>query len=547
MAIIEKPDSTHKEGPPAVEAAGSSGPARPAEGGLAGRVAGVTLLLAVLTLLGKAIGFLRQVVVAGAYGTGSDLDAYLVAAAIPDMAATMALFVSLNLFLPLYTSERERSPESAGRLAAAFLARASLLLLGVSCFLVFAAGAIVTAIAPELDPRLHAVATESLRLLAFLVLFRGVEGTLRGLLHAHRRFALPGVAGLFMSLVIVLCVLGFSDRLGVLALGWGTLLGYLLPLLIILPLALAVVPALTRLRAGSHPLLGEVKRLVPWVVAIEAASLLLPIIDRSVASRFLPSGRISALSYGRLVSEVPFDLVGITLATTLFPEFAALHARGDVEGFRRILRRGIRATVAVMLPVSALLVVLSRPVTRAIFERGAFDAQATGLTGDALWAFSLGLPFLCAAVLVTQAAYAARKLRRILAVKLVALVLKIGISLVLLPVLGHAGIALGSSVFFAVVLVGLLPVTVGGWRGLVPSPPVLLAATAVAAVSGWGLTALVEAAGVTRGVPFLGAELGIWAVAALVYFGICRLGRVEEILWVERLVVRRIFGKEGGW
>jgi len=88
----------------------------------------------------------------------------------------------------------------------------------------------------------------------------------------------------------------------------------------------------------------------------------------------------------------------------------------------------------------------------------------------------------------------------------------------------------------------LLPAMAGGLRGLVPRPLVLAGATLLAAGTGWGLTQAAARAGMERGVPALAAMAGVWAAAGLVYLGVCRLGRVEEVLWVESLIRARFAG-----
>jgi putative peptidoglycan lipid II flippase len=200
--------------------------------------------------------------------------------------------------------------------------------------------------------------------------------------------------------------------------------------------------------------------------------------------------------------------------------------------------------VALLFPVGALLVALRLPVTRAVYERGAFDAGATALTGQALWAYAVGLPFMGGSLIVMQAAYAARQYRRLLVIRTAALGLKFAAGLALIPALGHAGIALGTSAFHAFVLAALIPGVAGGWRGAIPRPPVLLLAVALAVGTGWGVTALMSGAGAVRGLSALGVQALAWGSAGVVYLGTCRVGRVEEVLGAERLVVRRLFGRE---
>jgi putative peptidoglycan lipid II flippase len=512
---------------------------------LLGRVAGATALIAGFTLLARAVGLLREMIVARTYGASADLDAFFVALTVPDLISYLVLYVALYLFLPVYSRERARSPESASLLASAFWNRALLGLAFLAFILVTGAPLVIRGLAPELQEPQYRLALESLRLLAFLVLLRGLEGILRGLVNAHRRFFLPVLATLIVSAVTITFVLVWGRRGGVMALSWGWVVGSTAPVLLVLPLALRHEPGLLS-RALNHPALRAVRKLLPWVVAIEVASLILPLVDRGLASRFLGPGCISALAYARTLSEVPFTLVGLTLATALFPEFAALWSRRDEAGFQRVLRRGARAVLALILPVTVLLLVLARPLVAALYQRGAFGPEATVLTADALRAYALGLPFLCVSALLVLASYAAGKLRSLLFVKLAALAVKVGVSAALLSSLAQTGIALGTSAFFLVVCLALVPFLLGSFAGLLPRPLIVLPATGMSVGIGWALCEGLTRYGWKEGIDAILVQVLAWGVTFGLYLLFCRWGHVEEVLEMEHLLRKRLFGRGRG-
>ena len=503
------------------------------------QLAGTALLMAVLTLLGKVVGLLREMVVAGAFGAGADLDAFLIGYTLPEMASFIALYVALYLFVPLYLELRERDPGDADAFAAAFLGRAALLLLGSALALGLAAGWIVSVLAPDLPDRGRSIAVFTLRALAVVVLFRGLEGALRGVLNAHRRFIRPLVATLTASAIVIVGVVGFADRLGVQALGLGILVGSAGPLLLLLPatgLRRVGVRRLTR----NHPALARVRQRLLWFLGIEALGLAVPLIDRALASRSLDPGAVSALNFARILYEVPFQAVALTLAVALFPELSTLWARGDREGFRRLLRRSVRAVLAILLPVALLFVALRRSVVEALFRRGAFDAGDVDLTAAALLGLTLGLPFLAAASLLFHGAIAAGRYRLLMAARVSSLLVKVVVSVVLVRFLGVSGLALGTAAHFVVLFAILAPVGGGSWRGWVPRPAVLLPAALVATGVAWSAIRLWEGSAPGGDPwPLVGQSLA-WVAGAVVYVVLCRLGGVEEVRWLERVLRGRL-------
>ena len=502
--------------------------------GLYGKLAATAVVLAGLSILGKLVGLVRAMVVAAVFGAGPDLDAFLIAVTVPDLLSVIAHFVALNLFLPVFLAETRRSPAGANDLAAAFWER-SLLVLGLlGIALALAAEPVVRALAPDLDPATRGKAVLALRVLSVVVLVRGLDGILRAILHARRRFAVPMLAQVAVGVAFIACVLALASRWPLGSLTVGTAVGNAMPVLILLPIAMGVVPGLVRTSWRRHPGLGEIRRKLPFLVAIESAALLLPLVDRSLASRMLGEGAISALEFGRVLVEAPYSLVAVTLAVPFFTEFSDLAAAGDREAFRAVFRRAVRGVVGVLLPVAVLVVVRAEPLVGALFERGAFDREDTVLTAQALVAYAIGLPFIGVSALGLHGSYAAGILRRLTVARATALAVKILLSVLLLRPLGHVGLALGTSAFFVVVTVLLTSRLAGGWRGLIPDPLGLLLAVALGAGSAWGAGYLLEALGPGSGALRLLGETGVLFAGCAVTWGVCRWRGIEEVLWVER-------------
>jgi putative peptidoglycan lipid II flippase len=86
-------------------------------------------------------------------------------------------------------------------------------------------------------------------------------------------------------------------------------------------------------------------------------------------------------------------MFSVAVATILFPSLARLAARGDVDGFRDTVSRGLRAINFLLLPAAAVSIVLAEPIVRLLYERGAFDPDETTVVAECLAAFSIGLAF----------------------------------------------------------------------------------------------------------------------------------------------------------
>jgi putative peptidoglycan lipid II flippase len=83
----------------------------------------------------------------------------------------------------------------------------------------------------------------------------------------------------------------------------------------------------------------------------------------------------------------------VAVATVLFPSLARLAARRDMDGFRSTSSLGLRQISFLLVPASVVTAVLAEPLTRLIYQRGAFTASQTTAVASCLAALCLGLTF----------------------------------------------------------------------------------------------------------------------------------------------------------
>jgi putative peptidoglycan lipid II flippase len=86
-------------------------------------------------------------------------------------------------------------------------------------------------------------------------------------------------------------------------------------------------------------------------------------------------------------------MFSVAIATVLFPTLSRLAARGDLDGFRETVGRGLRQIAFLLVPAAALSAVLAEPIVRLLYQRGAWTPSQTPVTADVLAAFSAGLLF----------------------------------------------------------------------------------------------------------------------------------------------------------
>lgn len=417
-------------------------------------VAGATLVIIVMNLASKILGFVRETVIAREYGATYLTDAYNAAYTIPyflQMVLGMALVTAIVPVVTRYLLQGEE--KEAWRIASITLNWTVLLLAGLAAMGMLGSAAVVDLITPGFS-RDTAGLTAYLAVIMFpSVVFMGAGMLLTGILNARRFFAIPAFAPGFSNIVIVLFVV-FLGQKGIPILAWGTLVSMAGFLLI-------QVPALRR--AGFKYTFAwdirhaEVRAIFANLLPIflgTAVNQIYLAINRYFASG-LTEGSISALNYAGKLMNLPLGIFVLAVSSAMFPTLSEQAVREDKKALALTLNRGLKMVLLVILPAAAGLMALDVPIVRLLFERGAFDAAATRMTANALFYFSVGMFAMAVNMVLTRAYYAVGDVRTPLYAGFFSIVVNILASLLLMRPLGHSGLALANSIAAVFVAVSM--------------------------------------------------------------------------------------------
>jgi putative peptidoglycan lipid II flippase len=146
-------------------------------------------------------------------------------------------------------------------------------------------------------------------------------------------------------------------------------------------------------------------------------------------------------------------LFGQALGTASYPFMARLVAENKLEEMNRLLNHTLRY-LALVMPVSAMLIVLRSEVVQLLFQRGRFDAAATALTAEVLMYFLIGAFAFVANTVVVRGFFAHQNTLLPALYGSLAVIVCLPLYLIGMYLLGAGGVAL------AVSLSGIIQVTV---------------------------------------------------------------------------------------
>ncbi len=469
---------------------GGPGETHPTAGGSRRAVARAAAVVGAATLLSRILGFLRDMVVARAFGAGPLTDAFFVAFRLPNLLRRLVGEGALSsAFIPVFTEYLSTRPRAETlRMLRAVSGAMIVVLAALTVLGILGAPAIVRVMAPGFfsDPTLGRLTVGLTRLMFPYLFLVGLGALAMGILNARRRFLSPALAPAALNLAVIAAVFLVAPRLAqpVFGLGVGVLVGGLGQLLVQLPALVRQGVLVAPTLEPGHPAVRRCLRLMAPVVLGQSASQLNILVNTMIAS-FLGGGAVSYLYYADRLVEFPQGVFGIAIATAVLPTLSDHAARRDTEALGHTFSFALRLAAFIGLPAATGLFLLREPIVRVLYQRGQFGPTEAAGTAAAVGFYALGLVGWGGAKIGAQAFYALGDTRTPVKVAIGSMALNSVLALAFAWPLRHAGLALASAcsgTANAIVLVWLLHRRLGrrpsaearrGWLHIVVGSAVL--------------------------------------------------------------------------
>jgi putative peptidoglycan lipid II flippase len=408
-----------------------------------------TSLLSLITIFSLGFGFFKEIVVANYFGAGKLVDAFLVATIIPLSVPRIITLVISLCFIPAYIEARKRNEGQAQNLLNFTLALMLLFFLISSALFYWQAPGVIARLAPGFEGQILSLSIMLLQIMMPILFFFGLFRLSASLLNAHRSFAAPGLAVLIAPVCVIVAITLFGTGPGVIRWGVGLTIGHGLQAFFLFALILGkgIRPGL-RLNLRDPGIRSFLGRALPLMLATGINTLIL-VIDRAMASRLIP-GSISVLSYADKIFQVPLQAFILSIATVMLPYASLQFLKEDKRDFKRTIRLAILMAAFVLLPITAGLIVMARPVVTVLFQRGAFDLQDTLVTSQALVGYASGIFCVAIYYILQRVLIVMRKTPLLVGIAAANIALKFFLNLIFIRILDAPGIAVATTVMYVI-------------------------------------------------------------------------------------------------
>lgn len=519
-------------------------------------------IVALATVASRVLGLVRESVTAAVFGASALNSAFVSAFTLPNLFRRLLGEGALTAaFVPTLTHELERN-QRAGAFGlvskvASWLLVVTTAIVALAVLLFANADAVVRAAAgwgvtEETSRRLLLGADLAVILFPYMILVC-LAAAFSAACQVLGRFTEPALSPVWLNLTILSSLAlgawwawGDEPRMNLLCA--GVLLGGLLQML---------APAWVLWREGWRPRFDlradervrEIIRIMGPTVIGSAIYLINISVSRFIGLS-LNDAAATVLNLATRLMELPIGVFTIAIATVVFPLISRHAAKGDWSALTADYHKGLRLVLVINVPAALGLALLAEPITRLLFQHGAFTAADTRLMVPVLAAYALGLPFISFTSLALRGFYALRDTATPVRAAALSFVVNVVLSLVLMRWLSTVGLALASTAAVmaqAAFLQAKLTRKDAGFAvaPLLPNLGKIVVATLAMGVAVWAAHRGVAALPVPDRVADFIVVLGVIPFAAALYGAALWVLRIEGREDLEQ-ILGRVRAKLGG-
>jgi len=442
------------------------------------QVAKAAITVVVAFGLSNLTGLLRQILVARAFGTGMDMEAFNAANRVSETLFNLVAGGALaSAFIPTFSGLLVRQErEKAWRLASA-IANLVLLVVGILAIISWwlAPQIVRYVLAPGFatNPIKVAQTIHLLRLMLPSAILFSLSGLVMGILNSHQIFFIPALTPSMYQLGMIFGVLILAPRMGIDGLAWGVVIGSAFHLGLQLP-------SLFRIKGKYFGELGlqmaevrEVLRLFsPRLIGVAVVQLNFWVNTRIASTQ--PEGSVTGIVLAFTLMLMAEAAIAQSVAIAALPTLSSQFALERMEEFRSTLASSLRGILLLAIPASLGLIILRKPIIMLLYQRGAFTEHSTQLVSWALFWYSVGLVGHCIVEILARAFYAMHDTRTPVIVGTLAMGLNVVFSFLFskwffsLGWMPHGGLALANSIATGLEMLGLFILMrqqIGGLEG----------------------------------------------------------------------------------
>ena len=402
------------------------------------KLAKIGIILTIISLVGKLLGFLREVLLAKYFGTSYVVDAYLMSIYIPTILFGWLPAISVG-YVPMYYDVDDKNKD---KFTSNVLNIAMAIALIAIIFSLFFKEEIISLVAPGFSNDTYKLTIDYFKVTIWLILFNTPIQILISYLNCKNMFVFSNITNICLSLIQAIFVI-ISANINIRLLPLGILLSYIVQFIMLI--------CFSKLQEFKYYKIIKIdkyiKKLFPLIIPIFISNSLVDInsfIDKFLASG-LVEGSISALSYSGTLRSFILLVFTTAISTIFYPKLSEMISKKDYKKASYMIEKVIQIIILLFVPLTIGAILLSDEIIKCILFRGAFDLKSLEFTKWPFIMYSISLVFMALRDIIIKILYASKDSKANLIMGSVAILANIILDLILVINFKHVGLALATS------------------------------------------------------------------------------------------------------
>ena len=428
------------------------------KGSINRQIFAATVTIALFTGLVKFASIGKELVVAWRFGTGNELDAFVMAFVLPSFMINVVAGSFKSALIPIYIKVREQQGQAAAQqLFSGVIIWAFGLLMVTTIITAISAPLYLPLLASGFSPEKLQLTMGLLWAISPVIILAGFINIWEGILNAGESFALAAVSPAFLPIATVLMLVVFPGW-QIYALSAGMVCGCLLQM-VILGIGLrrqkiSILPRWSKYDANLKQVATQYFPVLTGAFLMCSTNL----VDQSMAAT-LDSGSVAALSYASRVIFLPLSLATLALGTAVVPYFSKTIAEKNWNKIKHTFNYYLRLIFVTTIPLTIIFIVASKLIIQILFERGSFNAEDTQIVSQIQICYALQIPFYISAIFVVRLINSLGINHLLAWGSAINLLVNIGANYAFMQWIGVKGIALSTSCVYLISFVFLYTLT----------------------------------------------------------------------------------------
>lgn len=421
-------------------------------------------IVIIVTLITKVLGFVREICLGSIFGTSTESDIYFWA-----MSMTTVIFVAIataisSAMLPALNefrldNKKDKLKKYINRVFT-FTALASFVLMLIY---IFSSPYVVKLIARNYTGEDLMLAIKLVRILSISIIFIVIAYVAKTILQANEKFFIYSFISFPYNIAIILYLLFFADKYGIVGLAYMTVCGWLCQFLV-------QIPSLRKLNVSYKLDFNfkdeELKKFMILIMPLLISTLIYSVntfIDKSIALN-LSDGKVAGLNYGYNMYLSIITTIILGISTVLYPKFIESKVLNSKEEFKNEIIEVLKIMTYISLPILICFIVLNKQLVEIAYMRNSFDAMSVELTRYSLIYYALGTVSYTFQEILMKIFYSMKESKIPMITSIISVIINVVLNFILVAYMDYKGLALATTIaitFNAIMLFAILEKKLG--------------------------------------------------------------------------------------